>query len=305
MSGKRSHFFFPTTYAHVVSSLCYLADEECRKALSQGHITRGENHYTIALVEAIRKIQFPAPIQCRAIALELQDEQRFGADVMMVFHHEGRAKVGIFEAKWPRHNVPTHRWDRRVSSRSHFASQIKRQGAHTPDMAAWEMFYNEEAPNETRGLWDNRGSSCVWQRVAWKYQKARKHPTSAWTNADLLNLLQASRRDYGRPGALNLREILLHLLTCREGKPLQLNPDGDLPEPYGSIIPLLRFQDRPDDWSDHARLKSFMIVNGLSGFVQIRAGPDPPPRVPPPPREPPQERKRVFRTVHWGEILEE
>lgn len=265
----------PVPVAQAIAASAYALDRETRRDLAAGAIT-SENDYTSNLTARLRLSLGPFPHLTWHYSRRLgaTEEQRFGCDALLMFAFEDKVKIGMFEGKWPRYfQKPAFAWDSlRKDGRSRFTSQIDRQHAWKEVAAVWEMFYNESAVPGSPLPWDPEGSACVWHEDAHQFDLSIRRSQAVWSNADLGNLL---RHVSTRGKAPNLYDVILALLTCREGR-LHAFSDSDRKlsirssEDESEEIPLPPAPTGTQE--DDARIRAFMAERGLASYTFVRIG---------------------------------
>lgn len=214
--------------ARLVASMVYNADRNVRDELSKEFIT-SEDDYVSNLTSQIRNEwnRYNLPCYVHSQRLNRQQENLFGCDAVILFKIEDKAKLCLFEAKYPRiKSSNNYRWDSlQISSGiSHFSDQLSRQSKWSHLAAIWELFILEESPGNRFKSFDLWGSTCIWHSRALEFDHIEKDPNDLWENCHLENLLgRAKLRTTLRQ--TNLFEILISVLTCKSGVqiPIQNN----------------------------------------------------------------------------------
>lgn len=179
-----------------------------------------ESTYVAVLLTRIRDFCHALGITSVLHSEELADpdSHKTGCDAMLAFKVGSKARVALFEAKWPRlSRTPRYRWDRlQASSKiSHFTDQLQRQEIWTTSAYIWEQFIVEHAVgSQPSPGFDRRGCSCVWQELAQKYSKEvigndhiRAHPL-LWNDIDARAIVMAQCSCYGTSFADMIRWVL-------------------------------------------------------------------------------------------------
>jgi len=203
-------------------------------------------------------------------------ERKFGCDSMIVFEVNGKVKVGLFEAKWPRVIVdPGHNWDYipKAKTVSHFTDQIERQSNWTKQAAIWEMFFYEGGPGMEALPFDKYGSTCIKHQVAQNYICGPDRPAYVWNNDDLERLIGlAQTTAFNGSTPTNLLTIITEILICKIGEAIEIHPrdrsftlqsnDGDK-----ARCPIIDLNERQE--SDQF-IGVFMEQYGLSSFLYMK-----------------------------------
>jgi hypothetical protein len=202
-------------------------------------------------------------------------ERKFGCDSMIVFEVNGKVKVGLFEAKWPRVIVdPAYGWDYIPKSKklSHFTDQIERQSNWTKQAAIWEMFFYEEQPGVIAAPFDKNGSTCIKHQVAQDYVTGSNRPAYIWDNDDLERLIRLAQTAAYGTSATNLFTIIVEILSCRIGEAIAIKPgdryftlqsnDGD-----EARCPILNMDELQ---GNDELINGFMEQYGLSSFQYMK-----------------------------------
>ena len=251
--------------SNLIASICYKIDMYCRIDLSNGSITR-EPDYVSNLASHLRHPFGPFFRFSIASAATLASslETTFGCDSIIIFTKGNYAKVGLFEAKWPRYfNNPNYRWDSpNTSGNSRFTSQIERQNLWTKSGAfIWEMFFNESMPVKNRPF-DEIGSSCLTNFDANQYMSSHiASPTQLWDNSDLIRFL---------PAAMSFKRIIYNMLRCNWGKRIMINNNAvtlnSNDKSMAREIPVPR-DIQSNSIIDNPAILNFMEENGLQNYI--------------------------------------
>lgn len=254
--------------SNVIAILCYYIDSICRKELYLKNIT-SERDYVSNLATHLR---FPLgpffPFKfAHARTLQQGLEQKFGCDSIVIFRKNGEAKVGLFEAKWPRYFfVPSYKWDSLKSNgNSRFSSQIIRQRNWSRSGAViWEMFFNESKPGVVNTPFDQFGSSCLLHKDANYYFTTYKKSSSIlWNNNDLVSIL---------PLAMSFKRIVFNILRCNYGKIFTVEKNSInikskvKDEEYK--IPIYSKETGPFGMED-STIRDFMEETGIDNYIII------------------------------------
>jgi hypothetical protein len=151
-------------------------------------------------------------------------EQALGCDTLIVVHDDDGAKLCLIEAKWPRvATKPSHRWDKlqkvKGSSKavSHFSDQLRRQRRALPDAFVVEMFLLESAVGTKSSLLDVYGATIVPYSEARDFDALHRDKHVAWSNLDFWELI-----GFSRGKTMNLRDLMLRLVSCSIGQPIPI-----------------------------------------------------------------------------------
>jgi hypothetical protein len=235
-------FLEPSQIAELVASARW-ADIEARSDLAAGGI-RDEDDYTSNFTGALRRIinsHSKTGLRAKSFMLPTSAERASGTDAAIVLQRDGRMKVALFEAKWPRFSDPGYVWDYKQSASglSHFSDQLDRQARLADVFAIFEMFYCEYAFTAQPAFMNDRTSSCVWHSQAATHRAARSSPDAVWTQSDLRGLLAGNRQDIG--------EILQAVGECRVGQPLFFPGIDSLAREFQMTGPILAIEAPPGD----------------------------------------------------------
>lgn len=207
-----------------VSTICYQADRETRKDLSEGAVV-SERDYMSTLSTRIRDAWKPlGAAYAYSTTLPGDIEQALGCDTLIVLHDNEGAKVCLIEAKWPRvATKPSYKWDQLQKQKgktikvSHFSSQIARQQLLLPDAVVAEMFLLESPPGTTSSVLDDFGSTLLLQKTARSFDSLRRDEAIPWSNMDFWELM-----GYAGKKKFNLEQLVYGLASCNIGKPLPI-----------------------------------------------------------------------------------
>ncbi|MGZ9568812.1 hypothetical protein ACVTTK_05540 [Alcaligenes nematophilus] len=208
----------------VVSTICYQADRETRKDLSEGSVV-SERDYMSTLSTRIRDAwKSVGPSYAYSKTLSGDIEQALGCDTLIVLRDDESAKVCLIEAKWPRvATKPSYKWDQLQKQKgktlkvSHFSSQITRQQLLLPDAVVAEMFLLESPPGTRSPVLDHFGSTLVLQKTASSFDSSYRDQAIPWSNMDFWELM-----GYAGEKKLNLEQLVYGLASCKIGKPLPI-----------------------------------------------------------------------------------
>lgn len=260
----------------LVSSAFYYIDSACRNELNNKQIT-SEDDYTSSFCTKLRMIDdFNQMIFIDHYSrkLDLSEEQLFGCDSMIIFHHKvNKVKICLFEAKWPRYFTDNkYKWDYlNKFNKSHYSDQLERQHLWDIDFPIWEMFYNESTVGNKIKPFDSYASNCVWHEMAYDYYK-NNLTNNTWYNTDMLSLLSNSSNNYCR----NLRDIILKILSCKKGKLFDVSKSFQViaknreNKEIKIPIPKLHFKDTINEFMERTGLKNiiyYKIKNYNDDFI--------------------------------------
>lgn len=253
--------------SHLIAILCYHIDRLCRNELNHFNIS-SERDYVSNLGTHIR---FPfGPFFHTKVAisrtLPQNNESIFGCDSIIIFKKGNKAKLALFEAKWPRYfSVPNYQWDsKNKKGISRFSSQIIRQSNWSKSgVYIWEMILNESPEGNLNPPFDEFGSSCLPFNEAKKYMDANKTPhTILWNNIDLLSTL---------PRSMNFRRIVFNILRCHFGTIFEISGDelniSSDDNKDNVKVPVISSIESLDKRPDNDMLSLFMNSAGLSHYI--------------------------------------
>ena len=238
-------------------------DVRCRRELQSGTLV-SERDYVSAFTTRVRDMLFPY-FQCHSQTLRFQDENENGVDGIIVFKYHDLIKIGMFEAKRPQFINVNHQWDY-LSTReiSHFTEQIENQNKWRDAFALWEVFINETPDNNLSPPLQAVGSSCIWQKNAYKFAGTERLYPNRWTTPKLKELLETD--------AITLYSIIYDIIICRQGKLFTVNPKEStvtVINPRGNDIqmeiPLPEFFNNEDE----PRITAFLEKNNLEAYTFI------------------------------------
>ena len=202
-------------HTHLVAATAYVVDRSVRADLSDNKVAN-EPDYVSNLTAGIRKFWdfHQLPNFSHSQTLAQSQENVFGCDAIVVLRLENRAKICLFEAKWPRLSTPRATWDsiQKSSTVSHFTDQLRRQSKWVEQAAIWELFIHEWPPGERRRGFDEWGSTCFWHETTYLFDRANRDPSQVWKDSDLIELA-----DFVRGGDRNLMRMLLRAAQCQQG----------------------------------------------------------------------------------------
>ena len=254
--------------ANIIAYLCYHIDSICRSNLHSGVIT-SERDYVSNLGTHLRSPLGPFFSIRLATAQTLPQnlETTFGCDSIIVLRKNNIAKIGLFEAKWPRYFTNhSHRWDSlKTSGESRFSSQIIRQRNWVGSgVVIWEMFFNESTPGRVNWPFDTFGSSCLLHQDAIAYLNANKATIGTlWNNTDLVALL---------PQAMNLRRIIYNILRCNFGS-IFLIERNSISIPINKTaeirVPILNNVTNVTEAGLNDEIDTFLQETGLTNYISI------------------------------------
>lgn len=208
-------------YFNLVASVIYALDKEIREELVQ-KIIADERDYVSNLTNRIRDRWrcFNLPAFAFSRTLDRPLESAFGCDAIIVIRIGNKAKVCLFEAKYPRLSQGFYAWDsvQQSSSISHFSDQLKRQEKWSHVAAIWELFILDDKPGKKLPGFDDWASTCVWHDSALMYDKNHRINTQVWNNSDLTKLVSMVKTGnlWTRKDA-NLHQMLMQVCKCKKG----------------------------------------------------------------------------------------
>lgn len=244
----KSYSFLPEPYTLAIAKGIYRLDQYIRQDICEGCI-QNEVDYVSTLMAYIR-LFFRSQKLARQIGgfkidiskgtsqvLSRSLEQKFGCDALIIFRARNKAKVCMFEAKYPKIKSYGY-WDWHQDDKnytnwqkqqiSHFHHQLKRQEKWDKAAFIWELFINDCYPSNSLNFLDNYGSTCIWHKDAYAYSQDyigdeynyKTKKTELWNNRHLKDCLE--RLPY-KP--LNLEKILTTVLSKHEDKEIRINDD--------------------------------------------------------------------------------
>lgn len=230
-----------------LASLVTAADQMTRLNLTRGLI-RDENDYTSNFTGTHRALiasNARSGLSAQSFLLPTREEREIGADAAIILSNGRESKVSVFEAKWPRFGTPGYEWDskQKLTGKSHFSDQLERQKKWSPQLAVFEMFYNECPSQGQPTFLLPKGSSCVWHDDAQEFRDSRFSPDALWTQRDLEKLL--------RKNQVELSKIMIEFGRCNKGSPIRmLDPmtiaqEFDLPPIILSIVAKAEQNEQP------------------------------------------------------------
>ncbi len=254
----------------LISQICYDIDKVCRDELYSGVIV-SERDYVSNLTTHLRFPLGPLYKTKFGVAQTLPGklEGIFGCDAIIIFKLYNGIKIGMFEAKLPRHSsLPNANWDSIYKSKksknygkSRFSTQIEKQQKWSGSgIAFWEFFINESKPGNSINNFDSLGSSCVTHEHAHKLLKSLKKTSNVlWTNNDLNQLLSEK---------LNFGDIILNILLCNEGKlfpinnivEVRSNNDRKVSIPVAGELNYLELR---------SAIENFLRENGIKSYISL------------------------------------
>lgn len=252
------------THIDSISNMIYRMDQICRDDFKKTHIV-SERDYVSSLLNFIR---YPfGPFHHLSLAhsqtLNGSLEQRLGADGIIIFKKSNNYKIGIFEAK-----IIKTRWDSTVGRRagtSRFQRQIENQRKINPEIAVWEMFFNN---NHSQVQFDKIGSTCVKRDIALSYKKSSK----LWKFQDLEKLTMDSYFSNSNV-PINLEQIIQEILSCKFGQILNYKSEGIqfYADSNEIRIPLIRTQlsDNNIRIEEYKAIDKFLKNSDLFSYTHI------------------------------------
>lgn len=195
-----------------------ISDKEIRSDLCRNYI-KNENDYTSNFTGAFRRninSYTKTGLKATSLLLNSAHERQFGCDATIIVCSNGKSKIAIFEAKWPRLRTKSYRWDysQTATGLSHFSDQLDRQAWQNGDHAVFEMFFCEYMPFSQPKYMKDEVSSCVWHDDAMSFKNNRKSPNAIWDHADLISLLKS--------GNIEIGEIVEAVCLCQAGTPISM-----------------------------------------------------------------------------------
>lgn len=207
---------FPKNVIDLVTKSAYWADRSVRADFANGFIA-GENDYTSNFTAELRRQvnakAYPG-LKATSFVLPKKYEQKIGADACIILSNSVKAKICIFEGKWPKQKTKVNAWDQIQKScgRSHFSDQLLRQRVYAGRFSVWEMFYSE-FPYGTQGApFRKYVSTCIEHSDAVGYMLSRANPDAVWVDSDLDGMLKSIA---SKPPRVD--QILEKVCQCRLG----------------------------------------------------------------------------------------
>lgn len=199
-----------------IAKSVYELDSKVRHELIQNYIS-GENDYVSTLMSKTRDFLNQQKISSFCVSRKLlrTQESIFGCDAMIVFQINDIAKICAFEAKYPKLNKKTnYGWDylQKKPKKSHFSSQIDRQSNWKNNLYIWEFFILDYAFSQQGKVFDDLGSTCIWHKPTYNYDRQNINSTTLWKQQDLINLVTTPKRKIKSNNSQNLYKILLQIL---------------------------------------------------------------------------------------------
>lgn len=227
---------FNPVHIDTIGHAFYQFDQDCRRELANKRIV-DEEDYVSNLTREWRR--HPPPTNeirtGHAQRLPNEEEQRVGADAIIIFSNGQQAKVGIFEAKRPKFFVDSsNSWDYRQESSgiSHFTSQLRRQARWIPGPLVWEMFLHDAPPGASESPFDPLGSTCLEHRPVFIFAQDNNLDENLWNNAYLKTLVEDPPTG---ESPKHVGEMVEKILSCQYGPPLDIDDDqAILPPGSGS-----------------------------------------------------------------------
>jgi hypothetical protein len=209
----------------LVAASAYKVDENCRLELNT-RVISDERDYVSNLTKGIRDYwQFSRlPHFLHSQTLPRPQESKFGCDAAIVVRYDNKAKVCLFEAKWPRLSDESHSWDslQQRTKISHFSDQLRRQQRWSREAAIWELFIHEHAFGDQPNGHEGSASTCIWHRDAFPFDNTYRNVKDLWTDSDLTTLVS----DYVRSHSKNLYSVIDQACRCQHGEYIRINRDG-------------------------------------------------------------------------------
>ena len=241
-------------------------DVRCRRELQSGAIV-SERDYVSAFATRVRD-RLWEHFECHSQTLRFQAENENGVDGIIVFKHDDKIKVGMFEAKRPQFAYNNHGWDY-LSSRhiSHFTEQLENQQRWKNVFALWEVFINETPNGHLSPPLQSVGSSCVWQNKAYRFANKKILYPNRWTTRKLKELLEKD--------GITLYSIIYDIIICKEGKLFSINPKDNtvtVINPRSNDIqmeiPLPELAEGYSNEND-PRITAFLQKNNLEAYTFV------------------------------------
>ena len=254
----------PGTY--LVSAVAYDVDASVRTDLVKSFI-KDEPDYVSNLTVGIRDYWRNRGLAayCHSQLLSGSHEGTFGCDVIIVVRHNNKAKVCLFEAKFPRLSTSGYRWDSMQTSAniSHFTHQLRRQARWSHVAAIWELFIVEHAVGSQPQHFDQYASTCVLHEEAYRWDSTYRKAADKWTQDDVKQLVANVRQQ-----PKNIRTMLERACRCSEGRYLEVS--------NGAVALISEDQD-PAEVAVPAEVENlpevvpaFCEENGIEHFLFVR-----------------------------------
>ncbi|MFN6570705.1 hypothetical protein [Dendronalium sp. ChiSLP03b] len=171
--------FYSHPYNSNIAKGIYILDQYVRQDICDGYIV-SEPDYISTLISYIRLFLRSNQLVKNMYTFQSLDsktlakssEQIFGCDALILIRAGNRAKICMFEAKFPRLKS-NGSWDsyQKSSNKSHFHDQLTRQHEWSSSATIWELFINDYIPGYSLKGFDKYGSTCIWHQDAYKYSK--------------------------------------------------------------------------------------------------------------------------------------
>ncbi|MBE9078406.1 hypothetical protein IQ241_14060 [Romeria aff. gracilis LEGE 07310] len=209
----------------MAAAIAYRADQDTRNELYNGVIA-GEDDYVSALANEIRRTWKAFNLRCYLHSQKLNrlQESTFGCDALILFKEAAKAKLCLFEAKYPRIcSQSYYQWDSMQTSSqiSHFSDQLRRQARWIHLAAIWELFVLECKPGVRHSHFDIWGSTCIWHNPVLKYDHFCR-TSDKWNNDQLIDLLRRVKKPPFSTRQANLFDVLTSVLSCKAGFPIPI-----------------------------------------------------------------------------------
>lgn len=209
----------------LVAASAYKVDGNCRLELNT-HVISDERDYVSNLTKGIRDYwDFSGlPHFLHSQTLLRAQETRFGCDAVIIIRYGNKAKVCLFEAKWPRLSDGSRDWDyiQKKPMISHFSDQLQRQQRWSREAAIWELFIHEHAYGDQPNGYEAWASTCVWHDEAFPFDNTYRRVEDIWTDTDLTSMVTG----FVRSRSKNLQAVLDQACRCQRGRYIPINQNG-------------------------------------------------------------------------------
>ncbi|MFT4415524.1 hypothetical protein ACLM5H_16840 [Fredinandcohnia humi] len=262
--------------AEKVGIYFYQIDRKCRDDFSKGMIISERDYVSRFTTFAMYPYGpfIKSPIFWISQTLPQPIETKFGCDGVIVFRKGNLAKIGMFEAKWPRMDPTRCRtpWDDKKPKELHsrLSKELQKQNPISSKVAIWEMFFNDlNVGVSKKDGFNSEVSACIWHDLAYYYWHKRIRGTGkVWYNRKESHLRTMLRYRKMLKSAINIKDILIEILTCNKGIPFNIKTKKD--DTYAFIelnnieIPL------PDqNYGNSEDITDFMKDNGFRQYAFI------------------------------------
>lgn len=228
-----------------LSKFAFLSDKEIRSDLVKGFI-KDENDYTSNFTGAFRRninSYSTTGLTATSFMLPYQGEQETGCDATIIITNANKAKIVLFEAKWPRISKSSYRWDYKQTATglSHFSDQLNRQRNYRDKFAIFEIVYCEYPFFSEPSYMQKHGSSCIWHEDAFNFMNKRKTPNGIWDKNEIVNLMKA--------GNYSIDKIISDICNCKHGEAVRMNKPNEIIEEFrlvGNILAIEASNELPE-----------------------------------------------------------